>query len=283
MDENNPSGLVEADWLIDNINNPQIRILDASWHMPNSGRNGSEEYRAAHIPGAQFFDIDQIADTDHEMPHMLPSEDAFSEAISALGIGKDHHVIAYDSLGLFSAARAWWMFRIFGHENVSILNGGLPAWQKLSGPMDDRSVQYDREEFQANLNPDMVRSLGQLKQIVSDGSESILDARAEARFHAQAPEPRAGVRGGHMPGALNLPFDKLLEMDGKRFLPTAKLKTILDPMVSADKPVVTSCGTGITACILALGLELAGYENIAVYDGSWTEWGSQADTPIEAD
>ena len=278
------TGLVEAAWLLENIDRPDLRILDASWHLPTVNRDAGQEYLDGHVPGAVFFDIDAVSDRDHEMPHMLPSPEYFGKTVGAMGIGNDDFVVVYDVLGLFSAARVWWMFRVFGHDRVAILNGGLEAWKQAGGTLKTGRESPKPKPFGSGYRPEMVRSLEDMKANLSSGNETVFDARSSARFKGQAPEPRAGVRGGHIPGSVNLPFDMLLEMDSKKVLPDRKLTSVLEAVLPPDgRPIVCSCGTGVTACVLALGLHLAGRENVAVYDGSWTEWGSQPDTPVESE
>ncbi|RED50996.1 3-mercaptopyruvate sulfurtransferase [Aestuariispira insulae] len=274
--------LVEAGWLKENIDRSDLRVIDASWHMPTSGRNAREEYGNGHLPGAVFFDIDAVSDPTHDMPHMLPQPVDFEKAVADLGIRNDDCVVVYDVHGLFSAARVWWMFRVFGHEKVAILNGGLEAWKAVNGAMETGFPNVTASRFRATYHAERVRSLKDMEHNLVENRDLVIDARSAARFSGEAPEPRPGLRGGHMPGAKNLPFDTLLEMDSKKVLPISKLRSLLAPLAPASgQGLVFSCGTGVTACVLAFGFHLIGKDDTAVYDGSWTEWASQSDTPVE--
>jgi thiosulfate/3-mercaptopyruvate sulfurtransferase len=277
------SPLVTTQWLADNLGRPGLVVLDATYHLPTAKRDPRAEYAREHIPGALFFDVDGISDPDSPLPHMLPAPDAFARAVEALGIGNDDHVVAYDSYGLMSAARPWWMFRAFGHDRVSVLDGGLAKWKKEGRPVTDaKSVAAAGKRFQARLRPDLVRSKDQLLGNLKTRSEQVLDARAAGRFQGTAPEPRAGLRSGHIPGSVNLPFNALLDGQSQTVLPRAALlEQFAKAGIDLGRPVVTSCGSGVTACVLALGLELAGAKRVAVYDGSWSEWGLPGNTPVE--
>jgi thiosulfate/3-mercaptopyruvate sulfurtransferase len=277
------SPLVTTQWLADNLGRPGLVVLDATYHLPTAKRDPRAEYVREHIPGALFFDVDGISDPDSPLPHMLPAPDAFARAVEALGIGSDDHVVAYDSYGLMSAARPWWMFRAFGHDRVSVLDGGLAKWKKEGRPVTDaKSVAAAGKRFQARLRPDLVRSKDQLLGNLKARTEQVLDARAAGRFQGTAPEPRAGLRSGHIPGSTNLPFNTLLDGQSQTVLPRAALlEQFAKAGIDLGRPVVTSCGSGVTACVLALGLELAGAKRVAVYDGSWSEWGLPGNTPVE--
>jgi thiosulfate/3-mercaptopyruvate sulfurtransferase len=277
------SPLVTTQWLADNLGRPGLVVLDATYHLPTAKRDPRAEYVREHIPGALFFDVDGISDPDSPLPHMLPAPDAFARAVEALGIGSDDHVVAYDSYGLISAARPWWMFRAFGHDRVSVLDGGLAKWKKEGRPVTDaKSVAAAGKRFQARLRPDLVRSKDQLLGNLKARTEQVLDARAAGRFQGTAPEPRAGLRSGHIPGSTNLPFNTLLDGQSQTVLPRAALlEQFAKAGIDLGRPVVTSCGSGVTACVLALGLELAGAKRVAVYDGSWSEWGLPGNTPVE--
>ncbi len=279
----NPHALVESNWLESHIDNPTIKILDASWHMPNLGRDAKAEYKESHILGATYFDIDSISDGSSELPHMLPSAETFSKIVGEMGIDNDTHVVIYDSYGLFSAARAWWMFRAFGHEKVSLLNGGTVKWIEENRPMTSNETKVDTASFKATFNPDMVKSIEDIQTNLETNDFQVIDARARDRFFGKVPEPRPGLRSGHIPNALNLPFNLLLEEDK-----TLKSNTDITGLYEGEnldfsKPVIASCGTGVTACALNLGLYLIGKEDVSVYDGSWTEWGGRQDTPIETE
>lgn len=278
----NPDALVDDAWLAARLDDPAVRVLDCSWHLPPTGRDGKAEYAEAHIPGAGYFDIDAIADTTSGLPHMLPSADAFAAAVGALGIGNDDHVVAYDADGLFSAPRVWWMFRVFGHDRVSVLAGGFTAWRAAGRPVTAETPAATPKSFRAVLQPQMVRSLTDMQANLASAAEQVLDARAAARFAGSEPEFRPGVRAGHIPGSTSLPFQQLVDPSTGSFLPADALRVAFaDAGVAADRPIVTTCGSGVTACILGLGLHLIGRDDWAVYDGSWTEWGGHPDTPVE--
>lgn len=270
---------------------PDIVILDASWHLPDSGRDAGAEHRDARIPGARFFDIDAISDPAAPLPHMAPSAADFARAVGALSVKSDSHVVCYDRSGLFSATRAWWMFRLFGHDRVSLLDGGFAAWQQAgletaSGPPDSVPVlpAHDPRSFRARLRPELVRDEVEVRAgLTGDDGPIILDARSPGRFAGREPEPRKGLRAGHIPGSRNLPWQALLDPETGHMRPVADLaERFAEAGIHPGKgPVVASCGSGITACTLAFGLFLLGDDSVAVYDGSWTEWGGRADLPIE--
>lgn len=273
------TSLVDADWLSENLDEPDLRVLDASWHLPGSGRDARAEYLAEHIPGAAFFDIDRIVDHESDLPHMLPDADHFAAGMGALGIGNDSAVVVYDSHGLFSAARAWWMLRTFGHERVAILDGGLPAWRARELPLEAGEVTPDPVSFRARLDMRRVWTLDDVARNLETGSACLLDARPSGRFAGMDPEPRPGLPSGHVPGARNLPFDRIIDPDTRRVLPMADLQALFADL--DERPVVCSCGSGVSACVLAFALHLLGREDVAVYDGSWTEWAGRGDLPIE--
>ena len=284
MDDTAQKRLVETDWLASHLHTPGLVVLDGSMHLPTAKRDAKAEYRAQHIPGALFFDIDDIADETSPLPHMLPPTPKFASRMKKMGIGDGMHVVAYDSEGLYSAARVWWMFRAMGHRNVAVLDGGLPKWLKEGRQTVGTATQPTERHFTARFNAGLVRDLMQVKSALERNSEQVVDARSAGRFRGVDPEPRAGLRGGHMPGALNVPFADLLDPVQKTFLPADMLAARFTAAgVDLGKPIVTSCGSGVTACVLALGLYLLGCEDAAVYDGSWTEWGGRKDTPVETD
>jgi thiosulfate/3-mercaptopyruvate sulfurtransferase len=274
--------LTETDELARELDAPDLVIIDASWHMPAESRNAYEEYLAEHIPGAIFFDIDEIADTKSGLPHMLPPPEKFSSRMRSMGIGDGSRIVVYDSAGLFSAARVWWTFRVMGVDDVSVLNGGLPKWKRegrplKSGPPRSRTARH----FTARRNLDLVRDVSDIKALLKDRSAEIVDARAADRFAGKAPEPRPGLRSGHIPGSHNLPYAKLLNKDGT-FKTGPEIERLFEEAgVDLTKPVVASCGSGITASVLALGLAEIGHRRAAVYDGSWSEWGADQNLPIE--
>lgn len=275
------SSLVSADWLARNLEDPGLRVLDASWHLPTSGRDAAAEFEQGHIPHAAFFDIDRIADPDTDLPHMLPTEGDFARAVGALGVGNDSRVVVYDTHGLYSAARAWWMFRIFGHDAVAILDGGLPAWTAAGQPLEPGPASHQRRAFHARFRADRVRTLADIRRNLDSGEALVIDARPADRFAGHAPEPRPHLRSGHIPGSVNVPFDRLTDPATGRLHADEVLAERLPG--ADDRPVVCSCGTGVTACVLAFGLHRLGREDVAVYDGSWTEWGGRDDTPVATD
>jgi thiosulfate/3-mercaptopyruvate sulfurtransferase len=273
--------LVTTTWLAAHLGDADLRIVDGSWHVPPLKRDPHREFLDAHIPGAVFFDIDAIADRATSLPHMLPSEAEFGRAAGALGIGTGDRVVVYDSRGVISAARVWWTFRAFDHDTVSVLDGGLRAWQAEGRPVESGPPTPRPQRFTAGLRPELVRTLEQIRANLTSHREQVLDARSRGRFVGTEPEPRAGVRGGHIPGSLNLPYETLYRPDAT-LRPTAELRRAFEEAgVVPGKPVVTSCGSGVTASVLALALHLVGHEPVAVYDGSWTEWGGRDDTPVE--
>jgi thiosulfate/3-mercaptopyruvate sulfurtransferase len=274
--------LVETDWLADHLDAPDLVVLDASWHMPGEGRSAYQEYLTERIPGALFFDIDEVADTVSNLPHMLPAPEKFSSRMRSMGIGDGCRIIVYDSKGLFSAARAWWTFRVMGVEDVAVLNGGLPKWKAErrpveSGPPPHRGTRH----FTSRRNAALVRDMADMKSIVGKGSAQIVDARCPERFAGKTDEPRPGLRAGHIPGARNLPYARLLNKNGTLKSPDELEQLFADAKVDLSKPIVTSCGSGVTAAVLALALAVIGHRKTAVYDGSWAEWGADESAPIE--
>ena len=277
----NVGPLVTTDWLAANLGRRTVRPVDGSWHMPQLKRDARAEFARAHIPGAAFFDIDAIADTASPLPHMLPSAAKFAACVGALGIGNRDVVVVYDTRGVISAARVWWTFRAFGHARVAVLDGGLPKWQAEGRPVETGVPAPKPRRFTARLHRSLVRDLAQMRANLASRREQVLDARSHGRFIGTEPEPRPGLRGGHIPGSLNLPYDQLYRKDGT-LLPPDDLQRLVEAAgLDPAKPVVTTCGSGVTAAVLALGLHLLGHETVAVYDGSWTEWGGRNDTPLE--
>lgn len=270
---------VSTQWLADHLHAPDVVIFDASWHMPAAGRNAHAEYLDAHIPGAVFFDIDAIADHSTDLPHMLPDPVAFSSAVRKLGLGDGMRAIVYDSLGLFSAPRLWWTLRVFGVADVSVLDGGLPAWKAEGRPLEQGETQRKPRHFTARMDHALVADAADVTRALADGSAQVVDVRSAERFAGSVPEPRPGLRAGHMPGALNLPFGNLLaegRMKPAEALAEAFAKAQIDP----DRPVIASCGSGLTASILSLALAASGRRPATVYDGSWSEWGARAELPV---
>ncbi len=280
----NPESLVSTEWLAAHLDAPDIRVVDGSFKLPGVTPTARQDYDARHIPGAVFFDIDEIADEANPLPHMLPSPEKFAARMRKLGIGDGHRVVVYDSAGLMSAGRVWWMLRVFGHGDVAILNGGLPKWLAEGHPTTDDVPPARERHFTARLNTLLVRDKEQLLENLTSGREQVLDARSRGRFSGTAPEPRAGLRGGHIPGSLNLPYDELTDPRTRMLLPAEALAARFAASgLERGKPVVTSCGSGVTACALAFALHLIGWPDAAVYDGSWSEWGLPGDTPVVAE
>ena len=274
--------LVSTEWLADRLDAPDVRIVDASWHMPDAGRDGKQEYAGGHIPGAVFFDIDDIADGDSGLPHTMPSPEKFSSRVRKLGLGDGGHVVAYDTGNWMAAARVWWMFRVYGHRDVSVLDGGLAKWCAEGRPLSDARVMPRDRHFTARMNSLLLRDLDQVRANIDSGREQLLDVRSPGRFSGAEPEPRPGLRGGHIPGSLNLPFAELFDAETCALLGPDALKAAFAAAgVDLGRPVVTSCGSGVTACVASLALHLVGHRDIALFDGSWSEWGSRDDTPIE--
>src|SRR5690606_3314052 len=273
--------LVTTEWLAAHLSDPGVRVVDGSWHMAAAERDARAEFEAAHIPGAVFFDIDEVADRTTDLPHMLPSPAEFAAAVGALGIGNEHRVVVYDTHGVMSAARVWWTFRAFGHDTVAVLDGGVKKWLAEGRPVERGSAAPEPRTFTARPRPELVRDLRAMLDNVQTGREPVLDARSAGRFAGIEPEPREGLRGGHIPGSLNVPVGTLSRPDGT-FRPVEELRAAFSGAgLEPDRPVVTSCGSGVTASVLALGLHRIGRADAAVYDGSWSEWGARDDTPIE--
>ncbi len=275
------NALVSTDWLAQHLNAPDIRVVDATYTLPTLNRNPRAEYEEAHIPGAVFFDIDDIADDSSDLPHTVPDAPKFSSRVRKLGLGDGVRIVCYDSNRFSASARAWWMFRMFGHDDVVVLDGGLGKWRADGHPVDDQPVTPSERHFTARQNNLLLRELDQIRAHVVNPNEQLIDARSSGRFQGKEAEPRPGQRAGHIPHSLNVPYTDLIAPDGT-LLPSAKLQTrFAEAGVDPRQPIATTCGSGVTACTLALALYQLGMPEVAVYDGSWTEWGGRSDTPIE--
>ena len=275
--------VVSSEWLAENLKAPDLRVVDGSYYLPHEGLDPRAEYELHHIPGALFFDIDDIADAESELPHMLPSPVKFSSKVRKLGLGDGLRIVVYDQRGLFSAPRVWWTFRHFGHRDVAVLDGGLPKWMAEGRPVDEGEARASERHFTPRVDSFVLRDKDQMLSNLKSGREQVLDARSKGRFEGREPEPREGLRGGHMPGSLNLPYGELIEPETQTLKPTEQLRAAFEAAgLDMSRPVVTTCGSGITAGILALGLELAGHKQVAVYDGSWAEWGLPGHTPVDS-
>ena len=276
----NPEALVSTEWLATHLNSPDVRIVDASWYLPAMKRDPKAEYASGHIPGAVFFDIDEISDDSSPYPHMLPSSIKFTSRVQKLGLGDGNRIVVYDAYPMISAPRVWWMFRHFGHKDVAVLDGGLNKWKAEGRPLEDLPPMPRQRHFSARTNTTLVRDTEGVKDALT-GKAQVIDVRAANRFSGEAPEPRPGLRAGHMPGAINLPWEGLIDPQRGTMLPAEQLKAKIEAAgIDINRPIVTSCGSGISACILALGLHLIGARDVSVYDGSWAEWGGRPDTPV---
>ncbi|MEM8655159.1 MAG: 3-mercaptopyruvate sulfurtransferase [Pseudomonadota bacterium] len=275
-----PKTLVSTDWLAAHLKDPDLRVLDASWYLPELGRDARAEYAAAHIPGARFFDIDEISDARSDLPHMAPPPEKFMSRMRAMGVGDGHQVVVYDGAGLLSAARVWWLFRLMGHRDVAVLDGGFPKWQADAHPVEDMAPVIKDRHLTARFQNHLVRDVTQVSQASKLGSIQVVDARAAGRFKGEAPEPREGMRPGHIPGSRNVPYDTLLNADKTMKSPDETRSVFEAAGVNLTKPIITSCGSGITAAILALALERMGHDQWSLYDGSWAEWGMSPMVPV---
>ena len=277
-----PESLVSTDWLAAHLTDPLVRVVDGSFKLPGVTPTAQEDYAQRHIPGAPYFDIDLISDHASSLPHMLPRADEFARHMSRLGIGDEHQVVVYDATGWSSGWRAWWMLRIFGHDKVALLAGGLRKWLAEGRPVTAEVPQPAPARFTSRFRPELVRDKAEVKSDIATRWEQVVDARAQGRFEGTAPEPRPGMRSGHIPGSRSLPFDQLADPTTKLPLPAEELERRLRAAgLVPEKPIVTSCGSGVTACALAFAIHLVGWPEAAVYDGSWSEWGLPGDTPIE--
>jgi thiosulfate/3-mercaptopyruvate sulfurtransferase len=277
-----PEALVGTEWLAAHLSEPHIRIADSSFKLPGITPTAREDYDRGHIPGAVFFDIDDIAEPGTSLPHMIPSPELFARKMEVLGIGDDDRVVVYDSAGLSSAGRAWWMLRLFGHYDVAILDGGLPKWRAERRPLDTVEPHPPLHHFTPRFDPSLVRNKHALIDNLSSRREQVIDARAAGRFEGAAEETRPGLRRGHIPDSRNLPYDQVTDPQTHQLRSAEALTEMFRGAgIALDRPIVTSCGSGVTACALAFALHLIGHRGAAVYDGSWSEWGLPGDTPIE--
>lgn len=276
-----PKTLVSTNWLAAHLKDPDLRVIDASWYLPTAGRDAKSEYKNAHIPGARFFDIDDIVDSRSALPHMAPPPEKFISRMRAMGVGDGHQVVIYDGAGLFSAARVWWTFRLMGKTDVAVLDGGLPKWRAEGRETEDMPPILRDRHMTVSRQNHLVKDVTQVAHAAKLGEAEIIDARGEARFKGDAPEPRPGLRSGHIPGSRNLPYTAVLNPDGTMKSPPDLRAAFVAAGVDLGKPAITSCGSGVTAAILSLALERIGHRNHALYDGSWAEWGMYDDLGVE--
>lgn len=280
MAVDDPKTLVSAEWLAAHLNDPDLRVLDASWYMPDSGRDARGEYAAGHIPGARFFDIDEISDHRSELPHTAPPVEKFISRMRAMGVGDGHQVVVYDGAGLFSAARVWWLFRLMGKTDIAVLDGGFPAWRAGGHPVEDMPPTMRDRHITVTRQAHLIRDVSQVAAASKLGDWQIVDARSPSRFRGEEPEPRPGLRAGHIPNSTNVHYATLLNADGT-MKDLGGLKSAFDAAgVALDRPVITTCGSGVTAAILSLALERLGHRKHALYDGSWSEWGMYPDLKV---
>ena len=272
--------LVSTDWLEKNLELPDLRIIDCTWFMPDAGRDAKAEHEALHIPRAVYFDIDDIADTDSDLPHMLPPPIKFSSRVRKLGLGDGLTIVAYDNNNFYASARAWWMFRAMGHEDIKVLDGGFAKWQAEGRPVDDMPDRLSERHFTPRTNSFLLRDLEQLRGNLTSRREQVVDTRSAERFAGSVAEPRPGLKAGHIPGSKNLPASSLLAADGTMKDARALEALFAEAGVDLGQPIITSCGSGVSAAVANLALARVGKRDVALYDGSWTEWGSQPDTPI---
>ena len=279
--ENDPQVLVSTDWLFSRLSDPEIRILDATWYLPNIDRDAKAEYDECHIPNSRYFDIDDISDHRSDLPHMVPPVEKFMSKVRKLGVGDGHQIIIYDSQGLFSAARVRWLFNVMGQRNVAVLDGGLPKWKREGRPVDGVPSQIRDRHMFVKYRDEMVKDVTQVSSASKLGNYEILDARSAGRFRGDEPEPRPGLRSGHIPGSKNVFYGDLLNDDGTLKSQNELTNHFKDKDVNLEKPVITSCGSGVTAAIINLALDRIGKSDHSLYDGSWTEWGMYPTVPVE--
>ena len=280
MTRDDPKTLVSTQWLAAHLKDPDLRVLDASWYLPGSKRDPFAEYQAAHIPGARFFDLDDVSDHRSDLPHMVPPVEKFMSRMRAMGVGDGHQIVVYDGSGLFSAPRVWWLFKLMGQMDIAVLDGGFPKWQAEGHPVEDLPPILRDRHMMVRRQNHMVKDVTQVSAASKLGESEIVDARSPGRFYGTDPEPRQGLRAGHIPGSKNVFYKDLLKADDTMKSPDEMRQVFLEAGVDLDKPVITSCGSGVTAAILSLGLTRMGKTDHSLYDGSWTEWGMFPTLPI---
>jgi thiosulfate/3-mercaptopyruvate sulfurtransferase len=278
--QDDPKTLVSTEWLHAHLKDPDLRILDGSYYLPQMGRDPRAEYDAAHIPNARFFDIDDVADHGSDLPHMVPPVEKFMSRMRAMGVGDGHQVVVYDGMGLFSAARVWWLFKLMGQNNIAVLDGGLPKWQAEERPVEDLPPVIRDRHMTVRRQNQMVKDVTQVSAASKLGDYEIIDARSPGRFRGEEPEPRAGLRPGHIPGSKNVCFKDLLNADQTMKNPVEIRQIFEAAGVDFNKPAITTCGSGVTAAVLSLGLERIGKTDHSLYDGSWSEWGMFPTLPV---
>ncbi|MDW4551306.1 3-mercaptopyruvate sulfurtransferase [Defluviimonas sp. D31] len=280
MATDDPKTLVSTDWLETHLKDPDLRILDASWYLPDMGRDAKADYAAAHIPGARFFDIDDISDHRSQLPHMAPPPEKFISRLRAMGVGDGHQVVVYDGAGLFSAARVWWTFRLMGKTDVAVLDGGFPKWQSEGRPIEDMPPVLRDRHITTSRQAHLVKDVTQVAAAAKLRDHEIIDARSAPRFRGEEEEPRPGLRSGHIPNSKNVPYRAVLNGDGTMLAPEALRSVFETAGVDLSKPAITTCGSGVTAAILSLAMERMGKRDHALYDGSWAEWGMYGDLKV---
>ena len=280
MTRDDPKTLVSTQWLAAHLKDPDLRVLDASWYLPGSERDPFAEYQRAHIPGARFFDLDDVSDHRSDLPHMVPPVEKFMSRMRAIGVGDGHQIVVYDGSGLFSAPRVWWLFKLMGQMDIAVLDGGFPKWQAEGHPVEDLPPILRDRHMMVRRQNHMVKDVTQVSAASKLGESEIVDARSPGRFYGTDPEPRPGLRAGHIPGSKNVFYKDLLKADDTMKSPEEMRQVFVEACVDLDKPVITSCGSGVTAAILSLGLTRMGKTDHSLYDGSWTEWGMFPTLPI---